>query len=68
MEWDAATRKGSSEGPTAVIQLCSMSQIAVLHLSAMGKVPLELRRILGDPDIIKCGVAIAMDCKKLHRD
>ncbi|KDN53525.1 ribonuclease H-like protein [Tilletiaria anomala UBC 951] len=68
MEWDISTRRGQPECPTAVVQICSASLIVVLHISVMKQIPLALQRILTDPGIIKCGVAIGNDAKKFARD
>ena len=68
MEWDPAFRRGQAENPTALIQICSSSLIVLLHLTRMKSIPSGLTKILTDPHIIKCGVAILSDAKKFNRD
>lgn len=53
----------------ALIQLCSAEGLCVLfRICKFNKIPLELRTLLEDPDIIKLGVQPIDDAKKLLQD
>ncbi|KAG9127976.1 hypothetical protein FRC07_006570 [Ceratobasidium sp. 392] len=60
--------KGQAESPVAVLQLAKEDQIYLIQLSAMRDFPERLREVLEDPEIVKAGVGIAGDAKKLWRD
>lgn len=53
----------------ALIQLCSSQGLcALIRVCKFSKIPLELRKILEDPDIIKTGVTPSNDAKLLLQD
>ncbi|KAG8746730.1 hypothetical protein FRC10_004034 [Ceratobasidium sp. 414] len=60
--------KGRAESPVAMLQLAKEDQIYLIQLSAMHDFPERLREILEDRNIVKAGVGIAGDAKKLWRD
>ncbi|KAF8610673.1 ribonuclease H-like protein [Ceratobasidium sp. AG-I] len=68
MEWKPCFVKGQAENPVALIQLAQQDRIYLIHLSAMSEFPEQLREVLEDPNILKVGVGIQDDAKKLWRD
>lgn len=53
----------------ALIQLCSDKGLcALFRVCKFIKIPVELRQILEDPEIIKCGIACSDDASKLLQD
>ncbi|KAM0791355.1 hypothetical protein ACM66B_005822 [Microbotryomycetes sp. NB124-2] len=67
LEWDPSTRRGI-ENRTAVLQLCSVDTILIVHLSKMRRFPESVKRLMEDRNVIKCGVQIGGDSSKLRRD
>ncbi|ORY89405.1 hypothetical protein BCR35DRAFT_300578 [Leucosporidium creatinivorum] len=67
LEWEPSTRRGV-ENKTAVVQLCDEETILIVHLAQMKRFPPLLKAVLEDPEIIKLGVQIAGDARKLTRD
>ena len=67
MEWPVVFSKGEVR-KTTVIQLASATRIFVLQVGTIQTLPKELIRIMADPTIIKCGVAVRIDALKLKRD
>ncbi|KAG8691059.1 hypothetical protein FRC09_011743, partial [Ceratobasidium sp. 395] len=68
LEWKPTFVKGYPESPIAVLQLANEDQICLIQLSAMHEFPEKLREVLEDPSIVKAGVGIANDARKLWRD
>lgn len=68
VEWKPTFVKGQPQSPIALLQLAKEDQILLIQLSAMNEFPERLREILEDPHIIKAGVGIMEDAKKLWRD
>ncbi|KAK4056677.1 hypothetical protein OIO90_002229 [Microbotryomycetes sp. JL221] len=66
-EWEPSQRRGV-ENKVAVLQLCSSDTIILVHLSKMKRFPPAIERLLHDDSIIKLGVQIAGDARKLIRD
>ncbi|KAJ7071520.1 ribonuclease H-like domain-containing protein [Mycena amicta] len=68
IEWRPTYVKGQPENPVALLQLANADTILLLHLCHMKSIPTNLRTFLEDPDIVKAGVGIQGDVKKLYRD
>ncbi|KAF9516048.1 hypothetical protein BS47DRAFT_1484203 [Hydnum rufescens UP504] len=74
MEWrvsyyrEPPTRVRALEGRTALVQVCDRDTILLIQLSAMCKFPQKLEEVLQSPSIVKTGVAIAHDARKLLKD
>ncbi|EPQ60975.1 ribonuclease H-like protein, partial [Gloeophyllum trabeum ATCC 11539] len=68
LEWKPTYVTGEPENKVAVVQLANADRILLLQISAMSKFPDKLRDLLGNPDIVKAGVGIQYDCKKLYQD
>ncbi|KDQ54772.1 hypothetical protein JAAARDRAFT_196177 [Jaapia argillacea MUCL 33604] len=66
IEWKPNYVKGEQENPVALIQLAAIDTILLIQVSAMASFPDRLRELLGRPDIVKAGVGIRYDCKKLY--
>ena len=71
MEWLPSRKKGH-ENKTAVIQICTATQpnkqCFVFHIYKMGGLPLMLRRLIENENIMKTGIGVSADLWKLHRD
>ncbi|KAK4054482.1 hypothetical protein OIV83_000976 [Microbotryomycetes sp. JL201] len=67
LEWDPSRRRGI-ENSTALLQLCNLDTILLVHLSKMKKFPESVKRLMEDPTAVKCGVQIGGDAQKLRRD
>ncbi|KAF8496624.1 ribonuclease H-like domain-containing protein [Gautieria morchelliformis] len=70
MEWRVFSGRGvhASERKTAVIQLCDLQTILIIQLSAMKGFPPKVKAVVGDKDIVKMGINILGDGRKLYRD
>ncbi|UZJ52147.1 hypothetical protein CBS101457_001467 [Exobasidium rhododendri] len=68
MEWPATRVAGRPQGKTSVIQIASPTHLFILQVGGMKMLPAEITRIVTDPSIVKCGVAIRGDAIKLRRD
>ncbi|KAJ2994348.1 hypothetical protein NUW54_g7565 [Trametes sanguinea] len=71
LEWKPNFVKGRAENPVALVQLASEHLILLIHVSYMRKAaafPEKLRELLADETILKAGVGIQKDCKKLYHD
>ncbi|GAB1517421.1 hypothetical protein RhiTH_000469 [Rhizoctonia solani] len=68
IEWRPSFARGMREAPIALLQLARPDQIFLIQLSGMRKFPKILQNILEDYKIIKAGVGISGDAKKLWRD
>ncbi|CAE6458465.1 unnamed protein product [Rhizoctonia solani] len=68
IEWRPSFVKGMPEAPIALMQLARPDQIFLIHLTSMRNFPSKLRAVLEDYKIVKAGVGIAGDAKKLWRD
>jgi len=67
MEWKVIW--GSSHVPkTALIQLCDKNMILLIQISSMNRFPAQLKTLLESPDIIKMGINISGDARKLQKD
>lgn len=65
----AQTGLTSSDGLTALVQLCVSSKRCYLfHVRSMKMFPCKLKEILESPDILKLGVGTRGDSSKLDRD
>ncbi|TRY69122.1 hypothetical protein TCAL_04110 [Tigriopus californicus] len=68
-EWYTPREKGAPVGPVALIQLAFHDGWCVLvRLNRLGGLPAELRVWLSDAQILKLGVGINEDARKLERD
>ncbi|KAJ7293238.1 ribonuclease H-like domain-containing protein [Mycena rebaudengoi] len=68
IEWKPSFRKGEPEHPVALLQLANPTTILLLHLVHMEYFPKNLQAFLENPDIVKAGVGIQGDAKKLYKD
>ncbi|KAH7340475.1 ribonuclease H-like domain-containing protein [Rhizoctonia solani] len=68
IEWRPSFVKGMPEAPIALLQLARPDQIFLIQLTAMKNFPSRLREVLEDYTVVKAGVGIAGDAKKLWRD
>ncbi|TDL28801.1 ribonuclease H-like protein [Rickenella mellea] len=69
LEWKPKFYKGGVENPVAVVQLATDDKILLIQVSAMKiEFPEQLVALLRDKDIIKAGVNIAGDLRKLYND
>ncbi|QRV86345.1 3'-5' exonuclease [Ceratobasidium sp. AG-Ba] len=68
IEWKPTFVKGQAQSPIAVLQLAKEDQILLIQLSAMHEFPQRLQAVLEDARIIKAGVGIMDDAKKLWRE
>ncbi|KAB5592621.1 Chalcone domain-containing protein [Ceratobasidium theobromae] len=68
VEWKPRFTRGQAESPIALIQLAQLDRILLIQLTAMDVFPSKLRDILEDRRIVKAGVGIAGDAKKLWLD
>ncbi|KAJ7169533.1 ribonuclease H-like domain-containing protein [Mycena filopes] len=69
IEWKPSFRKGEKEHPVALLQLVNNDTIVLLHLCRMqGGFPKNLKTLLEDSAIVKAGVGIQGDAKKLYKD
>ncbi|KAJ4489589.1 hypothetical protein C8J55DRAFT_505455 [Lentinula edodes] len=68
LEWKPNYRPGEAENPIAVIQIAFQTVSYVVHVRWMRNLPDGLAEILENPRIVKVGVGIQNDAKKLFRD
>lgn len=68
MEWKPIYNKGQAENPVSLIQLANSETILLIQISAMPRFPEGLKELLSDPRVVKAGVGIQGDCKKLFSD
>jgi len=68
LEWRPNFVKGRLENPVALIQLSDKDTILLIQVSSMTEFPGKLEELLENPDIVKAGVGIQYDCKKLYAD
>ncbi|KAJ3855849.1 ribonuclease H-like domain-containing protein, partial [Lentinula lateritia] len=68
LEWKPNFRPGEAENPIAVIQIAFQTASYVVHVRWMRNLPDGLAEILENPRIVKVGVGIQNDAKKLFRD
>ncbi|KZV79695.1 ribonuclease H-like protein [Exidia glandulosa HHB12029] len=67
LEWRPNFVKNGKEHKTATIQICDSRIIIIAQISALG-VPQNLKKVLEDKEIAKCGLNILNDGQKLYRD
>ncbi|EMD41589.1 hypothetical protein CERSUDRAFT_110166 [Gelatoporia subvermispora B] len=67
MEWRPVFQAGK-KAKVALIQLAWENCVWLVHISKTGGPPEKLKEILEDPTIVKTGVGIQFDCKKLWTD
>ncbi|KAK7058307.1 hypothetical protein VNI00_001938 [Paramarasmius palmivorus] len=68
LEWKPTYVKNTPENPVALLQLASESNIYLFHLSRIRAFPERLRFVLENPYILKTGVGIQGDVRKLYND
>ncbi|KAG6869170.1 hypothetical protein C0993_012269 [Termitomyces sp. T159_Od127] len=68
LEWRPTFTKGSPENPVAIVQLANERIILVIQVSEMKQFPMKLKNFLENPNIVKAGVGIQNDAKKLYKD
>ncbi|KAI0823109.1 ribonuclease H-like domain-containing protein, partial [Trametes gibbosa] len=65
LEWKPNFVKGRPENPVALVQLASEDLVLLIHVFHMRTFPERLRELLADETVVKAGVGIQGDCKKL---
>ncbi|KAJ3764273.1 ribonuclease H-like domain-containing protein, partial [Lentinula raphanica] len=68
LEWKPNFRPGQPENPIAVVQIAYGTASYVVHVKWMQHLPDGLAEILENPRIVKVGVGIQNDAKKLYKD
>ncbi|OBZ79223.1 Werner syndrome ATP-dependent helicase [Grifola frondosa] len=68
LEWKPNYVKGGRENPVALVQLACKDKILLIQVSSMPRFPAKLRELLQNDQIVKAGVGIQHDCKKLYMD
>ncbi|SJL05889.1 uncharacterized protein ARMOST_09225 [Armillaria ostoyae] len=68
LEWKPSFVRGARENPVALVQIATKTEVFLFQLSAMFAVPSSLKNFLEDSSIIKVGVGIQNDAKKLYQD
>ncbi|KAG9044589.1 hypothetical protein FS837_007876, partial [Tulasnella sp. UAMH 9824] len=68
MEWVVIFRRNVIPRKTALIQIADRTKIMLFHVSRMSEFPSKLLEVIEDPDIIKTGVNISGDARKLFKD
>ncbi|KAJ6501715.1 ribonuclease H-like domain-containing protein [Mycena vitilis] len=68
IEWKPNFIKGQRENPVALVQLANSETILLLHICHMKRFPQQLRTVLEDSNVVKAGVGIQGDAKKLYND
>lgn len=68
LEWKPNFVRGQKENPVALVQLAGVEVILLIQVSAMEEFPQKLREVLESPHIVKAGVGVQNDCKKLWAD
>ena len=68
-EWNVdGGPNGRGPGQVRVVQVSTLTDTLVLHISRMSTFPHQLKALMADPDIIKTGKSIGGDCKKLRSE
>ncbi|CDH50399.1 hypothetical protein RO3G_05744 [Lichtheimia corymbifera JMRC:FSU:9682] len=68
MEWQPQFRRGGKENKTALIQICGKDTILLLQVLRLQCLPHQLVRFLKTKTLMKSGVNIRGDGRKLARD
>ncbi|KAJ7139782.1 ribonuclease H-like domain-containing protein [Mycena epipterygia] len=68
IEWRPTFQKGQPENPVALVQLATVDTILLLHLCHMKHFPKKLQTLLEDPSVVKAGVGIQGDARKIFKD
>jgi hypothetical protein len=68
LEWKPNFSPNHPEHPVAVVQIAYQTESYVIHVGRMLVLPDGLAQILENPRIIKVGVGIQNDARKLYRD
>eukprot|EP00927_Polykrikos_kofoidii_P048662 TRINITY_DN42901_c0_g1_i1.p1 TRINITY_DN42901_c0_g1~~TRINITY_DN42901_c0_g1_i1.p1 ORF type:complete len:436 (-),score=69.82 TRINITY_DN42901_c0_g1_i1:178-1485(-) len=68
IEWRATFERGVPQRPAATLQLSAQDVVVVFHLSNLGTVPPVLQDLLGRSDVLKVGVGVEGDVRKIERD
>jgi ribonuclease D len=68
IEWKPNFTKGRPDNPVALVQLSNADDAVLIQLSAMSRFPANLKEVLANPAIIKAGVGIEGDMRKLYQD
>ena len=69
MEW-VPSRKKQSENKTAVIQICTQpnKDCFVFHIAKIGGIPVMLKTLIENKNIVKTGIGVGRDLWKLYKD
>eukprot|EP00128_Syssomonas_multiformis_P018439 Colp12_sorted_trinity150504_noHs@18039 len=68
IEWKPSYNFNQRESPVALIQLSNSEKCILMHVCYYDRVPKALHQILEDPKILKVGVGVEEDARKLARD
>ncbi|KAF8513737.1 ribonuclease H-like protein [Hysterangium stoloniferum] len=68
LEWRVVFAKGAPERKASILQICDDTRILVIQLSAMNNFPVKVKQIVESSDVIKIGINIIGDGRKLQRD
>ncbi|KAK0465286.1 ribonuclease H-like domain-containing protein [Desarmillaria tabescens] len=68
LEWKPSFVRGARENPVALVQIATETEVFLFQLSAMSTVPSSLQRFLEKNSVLKVGVGIQHDVKKLFDD
>jgi hypothetical protein len=70
IEWKPQFKKDGKQNPVALVQLSDERTILLIQVSQMARsgLPITLRTILENPQVIKAGVGIREDAHKMLRD
>ena len=68
IEWKIQWKRGAEQYKTALIQICTSTEIILFHISRMKSIPISLLSLLTNPNVLKTGVGIKGDAFRIHRD
>ncbi|KAF9036505.1 ribonuclease H-like protein [Hymenopellis radicata] len=68
LEWRPSFVKGEMEHPVSLVQIATSDIAFLFQVSAMDSFPSRLKELLENPAVLKVGVGIQNDVKKLYRD
>ncbi|TRM60154.1 hypothetical protein BD626DRAFT_571934 [Schizophyllum amplum] len=68
MEWKPNFVKGELPNRVALVQVANDREIVLVQISSMKSFPERLQQLLGDPNVVKTGVGVDGDVKKLFQD
>eukprot|EP00479_Gromia_sphaerica_P002355 TRINITY_DN12800_c0_g1_i1.p2 TRINITY_DN12800_c0_g1~~TRINITY_DN12800_c0_g1_i1.p2 ORF type:complete len:67 (+),score=14.78 TRINITY_DN12800_c0_g1_i1:220-420(+) len=66
MEWKPNTR--GTNNKVALIQISTAHTCLLIHVCKMNSIPTHLQDLLESPFVLKLGVGVSGDRRKLHKD